>query len=98
VTSSCEAGRSEIDKEVWRRKGMRDFSRRSLLSFFFKSFRRNFKETHNCTAYEKWGVKNLKAPLDGIFHSSPVLPASRQKPRYHCAWLVYLSGVKPFKE
>jgi len=36
VTSSCGAGKR--DKEVWRRRGMRDFSRSFLLSFKLKSF------------------------------------------------------------
>ena len=31
--------------------------------------------------------------MDGIFLSGPVLTAGRVKNRYHCALLVYLSGV-----
>ena len=67
---------------------MRDFGRRSLLSYLSR-----FKETHNFTPYAKWGVRSLKAPSGGIFHSNPVLTAGRVKNRYHCAWLVYLSRV-----
>ena len=63
--------------------------------FFFKSFRLkgNFKETHNCTLYAKWGVGSLEVPSGGIFHSRPVHTASQVKNQYGCAWLVYPSGV-----
>ena len=42
----------------------------------------------------KWGDVSLKAPLRGIFHSSPVLlTGGRVKHGYCCAWHVYPSGV-----
>jgi len=40
------------------------------------------------------GVVSLKAPFRGMFLSSLVLTAGRVKNQYHCAWLVYPSGVK----
>ena len=52
------------------------------------------KETDNYTPYVKWGVVSLKAPLRGIFQSSPVLIAGQVKNLYQCAWVVYPSGVK----
>jgi len=57
-------------KEVCRRKGLREGS---LFSFYYApSEVRGIKETHNCS-YAIWGVISPKAPLRGIFHSSPVL-------------------------
>ena len=78
--------RQERDKDVCRRKGIGGYS---LCSFYytFSEFR-GIKETHNCTPYVKWGVVNPKAPLRGIFHSSPILTAGRIKNRYCCACLV----------
>ena len=69
--------RQKRDKEVCRRKGIRDCS---LLSFFLKSILTSeFKETHNCTVYAKWGVGSLEVPSGGIFHIRPVHTASRKK-------------------
>ena len=74
---------------------MRNFSRSSLLSFMLKSFQpSNFKETHNCTTYAKWGVESLKASSGGIFHSSPVITAGWEKNQYHCACLVCLCTMQ----
>ena len=53
--------------------------------FFIFFLLRGIKETYNCTLIQK----GPKAPLKGIFHSSPVLTAGRVKNRYRCAWLVY---------
>ena len=53
----------------------------------------NFKETQKCTPNTKWGVVSLKAPSEGIFHSSSVLTAAQVKNQYCCAWLVYPLGV-----
>ena len=63
----------------------------SLFSFLLKSFptETEFMETHNCLC-KMW---SWKAPSGGIFHSSPVLTTDQVKNRYHCARLVYLSGV-----
>jgi len=60
VTLSYGAG-EEKDKKVWRRKGMRDFSRRSLLSFVLKCcpLRGILGYHYSCTAYAKWGVEGL---------------------------------------
>jgi len=52
-----------------------------------------FKETHYCTAYAKWGAGSLKALSGGILHSRPVQTAIRVKKHYHFAWLVYPSEV-----
>ena len=63
-------------------KGMKDFTRRSLLSIILKSFQLSgIKETHNCTAFAKYGdLKVLKLHASGgIFHSSPVLIADPVK-------------------
>ena len=70
--------RSERDKEVGRRKGIRDCS---LFSFVFLSFRLRgiLRKTYSCNSYAKWGVVSLKAPLRGISHRSPVLTAGRVK-------------------
>ena len=71
---------------------MMDFS---LCSFNYTlSKLRGIKKTHNCTPYAKWGVVSPKAPLRGIFHSSPVLTADRVKDWNCCAWLVFLSGIR----
>ena len=72
---------------------MRDFSRRSLLSFVkFFQLKRIWGIPESCTACVKWGVESFKAKSGGIFHSSPVLTANWVKNGYHFAWLVYLSG------
>ena len=68
---------------------MRDFRKRSLLSFVSLSDLSGIKETHNSTTCAKWGVESLRAPPGRIFHRSPVLTAGWVKSRYHCAWLVY---------
>ena len=75
--SSCEIelwSWEEKDKEVRRRKGMRDCS---LFSFLLKSFptETEFMETHNCLC-KMW---SWKAPSGGIFHSRPVHTVVRVK-------------------
>ena len=72
------------------RKGIMDCCVLCVIVFPTKG---NFKETHNSTPYAKWGVVSLKVPSREIFHSSPVLTAGQVIKRYHCAWLVYPSGV-----
>ena len=91
VTLSCGAGRREIRRFGGGRVWGISCSRRSLCVKCFPT-KRNFKETHNCTAYAKWRVESLKVPSGGILHSSPVLTVGPAKKRYHCAWLVYLLG------
>ena len=50
-----------------------------FLSVILIQTKGDFKETHNCTPYAKWGVVSLKAPSRGIFLSSPVLRAGQVK-------------------
>jgi len=57
------------------KEGMRDFRKRSLLSFVSLSDLSGIKETHNSTTCAKWGVESLRAPPGRIFHRSPVLTA-----------------------
>jgi len=74
---SCGTGRREI------RGDLQEEGYQGLLHVFLCVIviptKGDFKETHNCTPYAKWGVVSLKAPSRGIFQSSPVLMAGRVK-------------------
>ena len=69
--------------------------RENSLCLYVKVFptKQNFMETHNCTAYTKWGVVCLKAPSGGIFISSQIYNSGPSKKPVSFEWLVNLSGV-----
>ena len=66
-----------------------------IIFFLFVHLSLDFDKFRKKICY-KIIVESLKAITGGIFHSIAVLTARQVKNRYHCAWLVYLSGGYTF--